>query len=220
MACASAWSAWWPCAAARATWPNWSPPTMATCWWRITVPSARRRKPVWPSAAANWTCFANSSARRRGSSGPSTSWPARAAAPIRSGRCAGPPESAPRRQRRQGPCRRSVDQLEGALHQGAMAGERAEERVVIARGQLGHVERHRIRLAAAQHLGVRKHARIAGFQVLVVQARGYAILLDRLHVGRLGQHPVVPHDVAGQLAGVLEVDRELLARLADLDGLL
>src|SRR3546814_7699881 len=64
---------------------------------------------------------------------------------------------------------------------------------------------------------MRDHARIAGLDVVAGQAGLHAVGVDGLHVGGLSDDHVVAHDVLGQLAGVLEVDGERLAALADVD---
>src|SRR3546814_468998 len=83
--------------------------------------------------------------------------------------------------------------------------------------QLGDRHGERSALAAADDLAMRDHARIAGLDVVAGQAGLHAVGVDGLHVGGLSDDHVVAHDVLGQLAGVLEVDGERLAALADVD---
>src|SRR5690606_9185177 len=62
-------------------------------------------------------------------------------------------------------------------------------------------------------------ARVAGLDVVGVETGLLPVGGGTLHVGARGQGPVVAHDVLRQLAGVLEVDREVLAGRVDFDRL-
>lgn len=106
-----------------------------------------------------------------------------------------------------------------AFHHRDVAWERAEERIVSARFQLGHIEAHRIFLASTNDFGVGDDALVAFFQVVFVEAGGHAIGRDRLRVGGAGQHPVMAHDVFRQAAGVSQLNGERLAALVDRDFL-
>ena len=50
-----------------------------------------------------------------------------------------------------------------------------------------------VRLAAADHLGVRDHARVTLLDVIVRRGRRHAVARDAGDVGGLRQHPVVAH---------------------------
>ena len=101
----------------------------------------------------------------------------------------------------------SITELERALHHREVAGEGAEERVRLALLEQRGRELHRCRLAAADHLGVRDHARVAFLEVVVRRVpRPCRHWPHAAHVRGLGEHPVVAHGLRRQLARVLERD--------------
>src|SRR5690606_12383185 len=105
---------------------------------------------------------------------------------------------------------------DGALHERGVARETAEERIR-ACAELGDREGHRGALAAADELRVRNHTAVAGLDIVGGRAGLDAVGVDALDVGGGGDHHVVAHRDLRQLAGVLEVDGEVLAALADVD---
>src|SRR5690606_37724549 len=105
---------------------------------------------------------------------------------------------------------------DGALHERRVAREAAEERIR-ARAELGDREGHRGAFATADELRVRNDAAVADLDVVRGRAGLDAVGVDALHVGRGGDHDVVAHRDLRQLAGVLEIDGEILAALVDVD---
>src|SRR6185312_7192582 len=74
------------------------------------------------------------------------------------------------------PLRQSLlAEAQRALHQGGMAGEGAEERVLLAGLELGHVDRGGVALAGADQLGVGDDTAVTGLLVAVGRAGLHAV---------------------------------------------
>ena len=85
-------------------------------------------------------------------------------------------------------------------------GKRADERVRLALLQHRGREFHARGLAATDDLGVGDDTRVALLDVIVGESGAHAVIGNALHVGGLGEDPVVAHGLRRQLAGVLERD--------------
>src|SRR6185295_8444803 len=112
---------------------------------------------------------------------------------------------------------RRLSKLEGALHDGRVPGEAAEEGVRLALLERRGGEFHAGALATTDDLGVRDHARIARLDMVIGKAGGDAVAGNTGHVGGLGEHPVVSHGLRGQFARMLQRDLDLRAIRRDGD---
>src|SRR3970040_1800385 len=106
-----------------------------------------------------------------------------------------------------------------AVHEHEMPRAGAKKRVIAPGLQSARGKSDRRFLAAADDVGRRNDARIAGRQV--VRRPGRLAGLRQAHViFRFAQHEIVPHDVGRELADMLERDGNFLAAPADLELLL
>src|SRR4051812_11124087 len=112
----------------------------------------------------------------------------------------------------------SLGEFQRALHDCRVSWKRTEEGVALVGLELARVEGDRVRLTTTDDRRVSDHPRIAGLEVVLVEAGPNAVGCYRLGVGCRAQNPVMAHRGLRQLAYMLELDRELFAALRRVDA--